>query len=66
MSRSGAQSEARTPVFKSPSKLGTHLLTSCDRNERLSRLCPARRTHSIAVPYWESVSMLNTMKTCVV
>ncbi|GFX24357.1 hypothetical protein TNCV_421581 [Trichonephila clavipes] len=29
MSRLGGQSEARPPVFKSPSKLGTHLLTHC-------------------------------------
>ncbi|GFX50041.1 hypothetical protein TNCV_2375301 [Trichonephila clavipes] len=34
MSRSGGQSEARPPVFKSPSKLGTHLSTHCSRDER--------------------------------
>ncbi|GFW42350.1 uncharacterized protein TNCV_239471 [Trichonephila clavipes] len=42
MSRSGGQSEAKPPVFKSPSKLGTHLSTYCSRDERLSRPCPAR------------------------
>ncbi|GFV77520.1 hypothetical protein TNCV_1070491 [Trichonephila clavipes] len=36
------QSEAKPPVFKSPSKLGTHLSTHCNRDERLSRPCPAR------------------------
>ncbi|GFX09801.1 hypothetical protein TNCV_654001 [Trichonephila clavipes] len=41
MSRPGGQSEARSPVFKSPSKLGTHLLAHCSRDERLSRPCPA-------------------------
>ncbi|GFT86826.1 hypothetical protein TNCV_4163981 [Trichonephila clavipes] len=29
ISRSGGQSEARSPVFKSPSKLGTHLSSHC-------------------------------------
>ncbi|GFV63262.1 uncharacterized protein TNCV_1732021 [Trichonephila clavipes] len=42
MSRSGGQSEARPPVFKSPSKLGTHLSTHCSRDERLCRPCLAR------------------------
>ncbi|GFX96101.1 hypothetical protein TNCV_2289911 [Trichonephila clavipes] len=42
MSRSGGQFEARPSVFKSPSKLGTHLSTHCSRDERLSRPCPAR------------------------
>ncbi|GFV36149.1 hypothetical protein TNCV_1974851 [Trichonephila clavipes] len=31
-----------SPVFKSPSKLGSHLSTNCSRDERLSRPCPAR------------------------
>ncbi|GFS67329.1 hypothetical protein TNCV_2902941 [Trichonephila clavipes] len=35
MSRSGGQSEARLPVFKSPSQLGTHLWTHWSRVERL-------------------------------
>ncbi|GFT28070.1 hypothetical protein TNCV_644581 [Trichonephila clavipes] len=30
------QAEVRPPVLKSPSKLGTHLLTHCRRDERLS------------------------------
>ncbi|GFU62555.1 hypothetical protein TNCV_1313911 [Trichonephila clavipes] len=42
MSRSGGQSEVRTPVFLSPSKLGTHLSIHCSRDERLSRTCPAQ------------------------
>ncbi|GFX18232.1 hypothetical protein TNCV_4305341 [Trichonephila clavipes] len=42
MSRSDGQSEVRPPVFKSPSKLGTHLSTHCSKDERLSRPCPAR------------------------
>ncbi|GFU63637.1 hypothetical protein TNCV_4588421 [Trichonephila clavipes] len=41
MCRSGGQSEARPPVFKSPSKLGTHLSTHCSRDERLIQPCPA-------------------------
>ncbi|GFU67818.1 hypothetical protein TNCV_4528871 [Trichonephila clavipes] len=36
------QSEARLPVFKSPSKPGTHLSTHCSTDERLSRHCPAQ------------------------
>ncbi|GFV44710.1 hypothetical protein TNCV_212631 [Trichonephila clavipes] len=42
MPRSGGQSEARSPVFKSPSKPGTHLSTHCSRDESLSQPCPAR------------------------
>ncbi|GFX17815.1 hypothetical protein TNCV_2292641 [Trichonephila clavipes] len=42
MSRSGGQPEARPPVFKRPSMLDTHLSTHCSRDERLSRICPAR------------------------
>ncbi|GFW17700.1 hypothetical protein TNCV_2652571 [Trichonephila clavipes] len=38
----GGQSEARPPGLKSPSKLGTHLLTYCSRDEKLSRPCPSR------------------------
>ncbi|GFW88757.1 uncharacterized protein TNCV_4972501 [Trichonephila clavipes] len=45
MSRSGGQSEARPPMFKSPSKLGTHLSTHCNGDESLSRSCPARTCH---------------------
>ncbi|GFW97378.1 hypothetical protein TNCV_4990551 [Trichonephila clavipes] len=32
MSRSSGQSEARSRVFKSPSKLGTHLSTHCTKS----------------------------------
>ncbi|GFT22464.1 hypothetical protein TNCV_3274291 [Trichonephila clavipes] len=42
MSRSDGQSEAEPPVFKSPSKLGTHLSTHCSRDKRLGPPCPAR------------------------
>ncbi|GFW99707.1 hypothetical protein TNCV_3419381 [Trichonephila clavipes] len=42
MSQLGGQSEARPPVFKSPSKFGTPLSTHCRRDERPSRPCPAR------------------------
>ncbi|GFV42237.1 hypothetical protein TNCV_3164681 [Trichonephila clavipes] len=41
MSRSGGQSDAKLPVFKSQSKLGTHLMTLCSRDERLCRPCSA-------------------------
>ncbi|GFW61325.1 hypothetical protein TNCV_4136431 [Trichonephila clavipes] len=42
MSRSDGQSEERPLVFKSSSKLGTHLSTQCSRDERLSQPCSAR------------------------
>ncbi|GFY06677.1 hypothetical protein TNCV_3525331 [Trichonephila clavipes] len=42
LNRTGGQSEERPPVFKSPSKLGTHLSTHCSRDERLNRPCLAR------------------------
>ncbi|GFX78242.1 ATP-dependent DNA helicase [Trichonephila clavipes] len=38
----GVQSEARPPVLKSPSKLGTYLSTHSSRDERLSLPCPPR------------------------
>ncbi|GFU54445.1 uncharacterized protein TNCV_2980391 [Trichonephila clavipes] len=41
MSRSGGQSEARPPVFKSPSKLGTHLSTLCKPHHLSQCLDPA-------------------------
>ncbi|GFW95855.1 hypothetical protein TNCV_1625151 [Trichonephila clavipes] len=41
MFQSGGQSEVRPPVFKSESKLGTHLSTHCSRDERPSQHCPA-------------------------
>ncbi|GFT95922.1 hypothetical protein TNCV_312511 [Trichonephila clavipes] len=34
MSRSGDQSEPRSPVFKSSSKIGTYLSTLCSRDQR--------------------------------
>ncbi|GFY27165.1 hypothetical protein TNCV_2067861 [Trichonephila clavipes] len=36
MPRSGGQSEARPPVFKSPNKLGTHLSTHCTDNSNIN------------------------------
>ncbi|GFV36622.1 hypothetical protein TNCV_104431 [Trichonephila clavipes] len=42
MSRFGGLSEERPSVFKTPSKLGTHLSTQCSGDERQSRPCPAR------------------------
>ncbi|GFW30983.1 hypothetical protein TNCV_2940831 [Trichonephila clavipes] len=53
MSRSGSQSEAIPPVFKSPSKLCIHLSTHWCMDERLSRSCPSRnrtRTRAIHEP----------------
>ncbi|GFS81615.1 hypothetical protein TNCV_2440451 [Trichonephila clavipes] len=42
MSRYGGLSEERPSVFKTPSKVGTHLLTQCSGDERQSQPCPAR------------------------
>ncbi|GFW22764.1 hypothetical protein TNCV_2765761 [Trichonephila clavipes] len=42
MSRFCGLSEQRPSVFKTPSKLGTHLLTKGSGDERHSRPCPAR------------------------
>ncbi|GFV98850.1 uncharacterized protein TNCV_2913671 [Trichonephila clavipes] len=42
MSRFGGLSEERPSVFKTPSKLGTHLSTQCSGDERQSRPCPDR------------------------
>ncbi|GFY36389.1 putative LOC100569746 [Trichonephila clavipes] len=47
MTRSGAQSEARPPVFKSTSQLGTHLSTHCSRDEGLVDL--AQSGHNVTV-----------------
>ncbi|GFW99638.1 hypothetical protein TNCV_3418711 [Trichonephila clavipes] len=41
MSQSSGRPEARSPVFKSPSKLGALLSNHCSWDERLSRPCPA-------------------------
>ncbi|GFV69604.1 uncharacterized protein TNCV_4507191 [Trichonephila clavipes] len=41
MSRSGGPSEARSPVFKPPSKLGTHLSTHCSRDEKAELTLPS-------------------------
>ncbi|GFU46950.1 hypothetical protein TNCV_3286221, partial [Trichonephila clavipes] len=46
MSRFGGLSEERPSVFKTPSKLGTHLLTQCSGDERQSRPCAAREDKS--------------------
>ncbi|GFX78790.1 hypothetical protein TNCV_1919231 [Trichonephila clavipes] len=45
MSRSDGQSEARPPLFESPSKLGTHLSTHCNRD--LAQ--PVNRTRTCGV-----------------
>ncbi|GFW45945.1 hypothetical protein TNCV_4496641 [Trichonephila clavipes] len=42
MSRFGGLSEERPSVFKTRSKLGTHLSTQCTGDERQSRPCAAR------------------------
>ncbi|GFW03366.1 hypothetical protein TNCV_472221 [Trichonephila clavipes] len=42
MSRFGGLSEERPSVFKTRSKLGTHLSTQCSGDERHSRPCAAR------------------------
>ncbi|GFW03419.1 uncharacterized protein TNCV_1739691 [Trichonephila clavipes] len=42
MSRFGGLSEERPSVFKTRSKLGTHLSTQCSGDERQSRPCAAR------------------------
>ncbi|GFV95794.1 hypothetical protein TNCV_1728441 [Trichonephila clavipes] len=42
MSRFGGLSEQRPSVFKTRSKLGTHLSTQCSGDERQSRPCAAR------------------------
>ncbi|GFX01796.1 hypothetical protein TNCV_1021991 [Trichonephila clavipes] len=41
MSRSGGQFEAKPSVFLSQIKLGTHLSTHFNRDEKLNQLCPA-------------------------
>ncbi|GFX36082.1 hypothetical protein TNCV_4216041 [Trichonephila clavipes] len=41
MSRFGGLSEERPSVFKTRSKLGTHLSNQCSGDERQSRPCPA-------------------------
>ncbi|GFU98778.1 mariner Mos1 transposase [Trichonephila clavipes] len=44
ISRSGGQSEARPPVFKSLSKLGTHLLSHCRKDEGLQLFKEGRQS----------------------
>ncbi|GFX33348.1 hypothetical protein TNCV_812101 [Trichonephila clavipes] len=44
MSRFGGLSEDRPSVFKTPSKLGTHLSTQSGGDERQSRPCPDKNT----------------------
>ncbi|GFV30618.1 retrovirus-related Pol polyprotein from transposon 17.6 [Trichonephila clavipes] len=63
MSRFGGLSEERPSVFKTRSKLGTHLSTQCSGDERQSRPCAAAPTKvgfSIvlcleAIPDWEKI-----------
>ncbi|GFX59369.1 hypothetical protein TNCV_4633271 [Trichonephila clavipes] len=49
MSRFGGLSEERPSVFKTSSKLGTHLSTQCSGDERQSRPYPARYMKTIPV-----------------
>ncbi|GFX59923.1 hypothetical protein TNCV_4984361 [Trichonephila clavipes] len=42
MSRSGDHSEVRSPVLKTPGKLGPQISTHCSRDERLDWPCPDR------------------------
>ncbi|GFX53655.1 hypothetical protein TNCV_1185831 [Trichonephila clavipes] len=52
MSRFGGLSEERPSVFKTPSKLGTHLSTQCSGDERQSRPCPARGRYPLRGLKW--------------
>ncbi|GFU80149.1 hypothetical protein TNCV_2911581 [Trichonephila clavipes] len=52
MSRFGGLSEERPSVFKTRSKLGTHLSTQCSGDERQSRPCAAR---TIPISYEHNV-----------
>ncbi|GFX24184.1 hypothetical protein TNCV_2436771 [Trichonephila clavipes] len=56
MSRFGGLSEERPSVFKTRSKLGTHLSTQCSGDERQSRPCAARRDGDLGYPkaLWKS------------
>ncbi|GFV78672.1 hypothetical protein TNCV_1889772 [Trichonephila clavipes] len=50
LSRSGGQFEVRPPVFKPPSKLGTHLSTHCSKDEGRNGLAqPGNRTRTCGV-----------------
>ncbi|GFS69837.1 hypothetical protein TNCV_3101511 [Trichonephila clavipes] len=49
MSRFGGLSEERPSVFKTRSKLGTHLSTQCSGDERQSRPCAARYPQTCAL-----------------
>ncbi|GFY30357.1 hypothetical protein TNCV_4066071 [Trichonephila clavipes] len=50
MSRFGGLSEERPSVFKTPSKLGTHLSTQSSGDERQSQPCqPVNTTQSCGV-----------------
>ncbi|GFU59028.1 SCAN domain-containing protein 3 [Trichonephila clavipes] len=49
MSRFGGLSEERPSVFKTPSKLGTHLWTQCSGDERQSR--PSQPVNRIPDPW---------------
>ncbi|GFX90829.1 uncharacterized protein TNCV_3166601 [Trichonephila clavipes] len=53
------QSEVIPPMFKSPSKLGTHLTTHCSKDERLSRPCPANNSYQEVLAQHR-----NRTKTC--
>ncbi|GFS56141.1 uncharacterized protein K02A2.6 [Trichonephila clavipes] len=51
MSRFGGLSEERPSVFKTRSKLGTHLSTQCSGDERKSRPCAAGKEHLLMIDY---------------
>ncbi|GFX69818.1 hypothetical protein TNCV_4391731 [Trichonephila clavipes] len=51
ISRFGGLSEERPSVFKTPSKLVTHLSTQCSKDERQSRPCPSTQTCGVEARY---------------
>ncbi|GFS96039.1 hypothetical protein TNCV_4278121 [Trichonephila clavipes] len=62
MSRSGGQSEARFPVFKSLSKLGTHLSIHCSLIYHTLVGCLNGRKVQFCKDYWIATPVLLTTK----
>ncbi|GFX96846.1 hypothetical protein TNCV_1648811 [Trichonephila clavipes] len=63
MSRFDGLSEVRPPVFKTPDKLGPHLLTHCSRDKRKSRPCTAvNRTWTCGVEARYTTTQTYSMK----